>query len=97
MISQYVTNQKSLMSSTHREELKILTAFPKHAAAINKVIMNKCYRFWDNNQYPLVQGFFLIVLGQYDPAEQNTSVLLKISAQESAPPQVWFGCAGGSW
>lgn len=45
-------------------------------------------KLWDNYQYPLVQGFFWIVDGQYDPPEQNTSLVLKISAQLSAAPQV---------
>lgn len=45
-------------------------------------------KLWDNYQYPLVQGFFWIVDGQYDPPEQNTSLVLNISAQLSAAPQV---------
>jgi len=43
-----------------------------------------------------LQGFFTIVEGQKDPDEQNTSLLLVISAQISAPPQVWLGFPGGS-
>lgn len=49
---------------------------------------DKCKKFWDNSLYPLLQGIFWIVDGQYDPAVQNTSLLLWISAQASAPPQV---------
>ena len=47
-------------------------------------------------EYPLSQGTFRVVVGQYDPAEQKTSPLLLISAHTFAPPQVWFGCPGGS-
>ena len=62
----------------------------------NKILQLLNQEFWDNYQYPLLQGIFLTVDGQYDPAEQNTSLVLKISAQVSAPPQVWFGSLGGS-
>lgn len=47
-------------------------------------------------EYPLAQGTFRVVVGQYDPAEQKTSLLLLISAQTFAPPQVWFVLPGGS-
>jgi|APAra0007618407_1042631.scaffolds.fasta_scaffold03921_3 hypothetical protein len=48
------------------------------------------------NDYPLSQGTFWVVVGQYDPAEQNTSPLDLISAHTFAPPQVWFGRPDGN-
>lgn len=45
----------------------------------------------ERSQYPLLQLIFSVVVGQYDPSEQNTSLLLPTSAQILAPPQVWFG------
>jgi hypothetical protein len=59
--------------------------------------IDNCWKFRDNYQYPRLQGIFWILDGQYDPAEQNISPLLKISAQTSAPPHVWFGFPGGNW
>lgn len=56
---------------------------------------DKVLKVWDNYQYPLLQGFFWMLDGQYDPPEQNTSLLLKTSAHLSAPPQVWFDFPGG--
>jgi len=38
----------------------------------------------------------MVVDGQYDPAEQNTSPLLVMSAQISAPPQLWLSFPGGN-
>ena len=48
------------------------------------------------NEYPLSHATFRVVVGQYDPAEQNTSPLLLISAHTFAPPQVWFGRTVGN-
>ena len=41
-------------------------------------------------QYPLLQELLCVVVGQYDPAEQNISLLLTTSAHLLAPPQVLF-------
>lgn len=57
---------------------------------------HKLIELQDENQYPLLQMYFFMVEGQYDPGEQNKSILLA-SVQTSAPPQVWFGCPAGIW
>lgn len=54
-------------------------------------------QFLGTKYYPLLHWIFWVVVGQYDPAEQNISPLLLTSAQISAPPHVWFGCIGGGW
>lgn len=43
------------------------------------------------NKYPEVQLSLSTVVGQYDPDEQNNSLLVPTSAQVLAPPQLWFG------
>lgn len=47
--------------------------------------------------YPALHGSSTTVEGQYEPAAQNVSSLLRTSDHTSAPPHVWFGFPGGIW
>lgn len=43
---------------------------------------------WDRNRDLLAQGISCVLVGQYDPAEQNIEPPLLTSAQILAPPHV---------